>query len=152
MLTDREIVSLFEEYHPKTVEEIEALGLTPEFVNSGTSRSVYRLGGLAVKIEGRGNYQTTSEIKCIKRIHQDPSLEHLHPHVAPLYYENELAGVIVTKYYSQEGPRANDNPKVSKLRASLQMIGVTDLWTGNFRQDEIGRLVAIDLGYYREPE
>jgi hypothetical protein len=50
-MTDREIIRLFEQHHPKTVEEIRALGLNPVEVGCGCSRRVYSLGNLAVKIE-----------------------------------------------------------------------------------------------------
>src|SRR5882762_2253355 len=102
-MTDLEIVNLFEQHHPSSLEQMQELGLNPVFVASGGNRKVYRLGqALAVKIGNafEGKYhQTENEIKGIQKIHSNPRLESYHKHILPLFYGNAETGIIVTKFY-----------------------------------------------------
>ncbi len=154
-MTDREIVNLFEQNHPSSLEQMQALGLNPVYIAHGGNRQVYRLGqSLVVKIgrEYEGKYlQTVNEIRAIQKIHQSPRLEKYHKHVLPLFYGNAETGIIVTKYYPGE-VKASDEGKFQNLMDSLQSIGVQDLFYANFRQDADGTLVAIDLGFYTDEE
>jgi hypothetical protein len=152
-MTDREIVNLFEQHHPKSVEDVQALGLAIEFVSSGGSRKVYRLGKrLAVKFCHCENiYQSQNEIACIERMQTDPSLEKFRPHIPALFYGNKETGVIVTRYYPGK-VEYSDTAKFQKLMDSLQAVGIQDLFSDNFRQDSDGTFIAVDLGHYRKLE
>lgn len=153
-MTDREIVNLFEQHHPKCLEDVQALGLNAVYVSSGGSRAVYRLGAsLAVKfchIDGSA-YQSQREIACIEKMYTDPELERFRSHIPPLFYGNVETGVILTRYYPGKVTNAHEE-KYRNLMSSLRAVGVKDLFYANFRQDADGTFVAVDLGHYGDPE
>ncbi len=156
-MTDHDIVNLFEQHHPSSLEQMQALGLNLEFVASGGNRKVYRLGqALAVKIGAPFNgefHQTANEIKGIQKIYSNPRLESYHKHILPLFYGNADTGVIVTKFYPGEVKREwESDEKFNNLMQSLKSIGINDLFYANFRQDVDGTLVAVDLGFYHDRE
>lgn len=161
-MTDRDVIQLFETHHPKSVEDIQALGVSCIYVSRGCARHVYRVGNLAVKIELGDTWQSKKEVECMKAVHEDPDLEPFRQHIPPLFYERAhedgskgRVGVIVTKYYPAEVPRSvYIKEEHENLRKAMQRAGIQDIHIANFRLDENGTLVAIDLGYYtkRAPE
>ena len=154
-MTDRDIVQLFEAHHPGSVEEIEALGVSCVYIRQGCARKVYRIGNLAVKIDRKDAWQTKKEIECMRMAHEDPALQPFRQHIPPLFYGNEMTGVIVTKFYPRAVPDdIPHNDKFKVLRKKMEFAGIGDLHFNNFRLDENDTFVAIDLGYYnkRGPE
>lgn len=147
-MTDLEIVQMFEQYHFKTIEDMCMLGLNPVHIDTGSDRIVYRLGGLAIKISRWANFtQTKNEIRCIARINDDPELAKFIPHIPPLFYGDEINGVIVTEFYPMKV--SWDDEGYFDLASSLGHVGIRDLHVGNFRKKPDGPIVAIDLGYYQ---
>jgi hypothetical protein len=155
-MTDRDIVNLFEQEHPKTVEDIQSLGLSPRFLGAGCSRSAYKISkNLVVKIpnDPKSRYdlrQSASEISFLETVHlsEDEETKEITAHLMPLYYGNKETGVVVTRYY----PDAIDecgkhHDEFNRLRSFFSGYGVGDMHSGNFRVTESGQLVAIDLGY-----
>lgn len=151
MLTDREIIGLFEAHNPRSVDDIAQLGLAPVLINRGTARAAYKIGrNLVAKVCHNNEWsvsQSQQEIAAIEKINGNSELEKLLPSVMPLFYGNKETGTIVTKFY----PELRYNELYAEriaLEHSLIDIGVGDLWEGNFRKTEKGTVVAVDLGCY----
>lgn len=152
MLPENEmaIVRLFEEMKPKTLEQIELLGLKPEKVGAGCSRICYRLSqNIVVKLEApRGCHdgQNKMEVMVLRTIHSEEKFAPIRVHVPPLYYGDEVNGVVLTQYYPSQTP-VERNEERYQLARKLEDFGLYDGRENNFRMDTDGNLVMIDVGY-----
>jgi hypothetical protein len=149
-MTDQDIIGLFETHHPETVEDVKRLGLDPIFIASGCCRKVYKLTPtLAVKIAYAASNQSQTEIAVLEKIHRDPSQEAIRPLVPPLYYGNKKTGTILTKFYPDVVTNA-DSEEIEPIIKKLNNFGIQDLFALNFRRDEQGNIIVVDLGHYYE--
>jgi hypothetical protein len=149
-MTDQDIIAVFETHHPASVDQARNLGLSPDLIATGSCRQCYKLTeGLAVKFCQGNTYQSEREIVAIQRIQSDDEFEPIRAMVLPLFYGNLDTGVIVTKYYPgkvNNDTREEDDEVRSAIR-QLEKFGIYDLFSGNFRRDRDGKLIAVDLGY-----
>lgn len=145
---DMAIINLFEQHHPSSLDEAKNLGLELTFVAKGVAREAYRLGdNLLVKFEYSPEDQTAKEIRVIKKVYTNKEFKDLRKHIPPVYYGNEKNKVIIIKYYEKKlnyPARYNHRELADELRTRLK---VTDMHENNFRVDEKGNLIAIDLGW-----
>lgn len=158
-MTDRDVIQLFEQNKPKTIEDIQALGLSPRFLDKGISRRCYQLTQtLVVKVPDTSSAwdrkQSENEIACLENLYTDGLLapeirEQLEPHLMPLFYGDKEAGIVVTRYYAAECSPIIQPEEKKRLVDLLARIGIHDMHYNNFRVTESGKLVAIDLGYSR---
>src|ERR1700675_4153727 len=149
-LTDKEIIALFKKEHPQDVEHLRMLGVEATVIKQGTARTAYRIGeGLCVKFEFNPEGQSKHEIICIRLVNRKPEFKDLRKHVPTLYYGNKKTGTLLMKYYPNELPysplaRAQRDKLSENFRTRLNIIDLHDV---NFRMDENGNLVVIDLGW-----
>ena len=151
-VTDNQIIAVFNERHPETLKDVQALGLDPEFVGSGGSRKVYKLTDtMAVKIPYYDSTQNAQEILVIERVNREPELEHLRPHTPEMFYGNKKTGVSLMKYYKPISSHLSVDWETREISKQFFQIGVYDLGGNNFRLDTDDTIVAVDLGCASEP-
>ena len=151
-VTDNQIIAVFNERHPETLKDIQALGLDPQFIGTGSSRKVYRLTEtMVVKIPYYNSTQNAQEILVIERVNREPELEHLRPHTPEMFYGNKKTGVSLMKYYKPISSYSSVDRETEEVRKRFFEIGVYDLGGNNFRLDTDDTIVAVDLGCASEP-
>jgi hypothetical protein len=148
-MTDLEIIEAFKKHHPKSEGDMQALGLNPVECGRGCARRVYKLSeGLAVKVPHNDHaaHQSRTEIAVLEKIHSNPLHEGIRHLIPPLYYGDKEAGVVLTKFYV--GEVAFDEDKfIRPIIDRLTNLGLWDLFAMNFRKDEHGNYIAVDLGH-----
>ena len=152
-MTDLEIVKLFEDTNPETIEDVENLGLSPKFLGEGISRKAYQLTQtLVVKIPICGGaYQSIKEIEFIEKFFSmldKGSATDIAPHMPSLYYGNKHTGVILTKLVPNrvQIEQIEHSKEHERLRVVFASYDIGDMHFNNFRVTETGQLIAIDLG------
>lgn len=146
-MTDRDVIQLFEQHHPTTQKDAETLGLNLVRFAHGCSRTVYKLTPtLVAKFVCGTTLQSENEIEALEQIHNQPRFEEIRKYVPPLYYGNKKTGAILTKFYSIE-VTYEEQKELEPVIRKLEDYGINDLFCMNFRRDENGNLIAIDLGH-----
>ena len=151
----KQIIQLFQKSKPKSLIEVQNLGLNPRFFAKGCDRRVYRIGKkLVMKLEDADSSsfdQSPREILTIRRIFKFKKYASIRKHVAPILYADIKNRVIIMPFYPKKVSDydTNDNSDVAYIAERLQSFlpKHTDLHYANFRRDKNGKAVCVDLGY-----
>lgn len=150
-LTDAEILAIFKEHHPSNNDQLLALGVESTLLKCGTARVAYRLSDkLMVKFEFNSEGQSENEILCIRKINRKPEFKDLRKHIPKLYYGNKNTGALVMTYYPEASPYGSPFARNERRRLMEEFsarLNIIDLHEANFRMDENGYQVVIDLGW-----
>lgn len=147
-LTDAEIIDLFKKKHPRNLLDIRELGITPVYLKRGTSRTTFRIGQkLCLKLEFNKDKQSEYEITRIRKVNRYKKYAFLRAHVPPIYYGNKKTGTILTKFYEHYSEDADGGERKRLEILFREVLNVIDLHQDNFRVDEQGNHVVIDLGW-----
>lgn len=154
-LTDRKIIALFKYYHPKSLAEVEELGINYKYYSRGCDRKVYRMGrNLILKIEDKrfSSYdQTPTEVKFIQRISKFKKYKSLRKHIPKLYYADVHNRITVLRFYPYKATEGNSEhcEKMDMIESLFGKIFPQvggDFHQGNFRISADGVMVCVDLG------
>lgn len=164
----RRALRLIRRGQPKTVEELERLGVGPVVgVGNGAFRAAYRIYGTSLLVKFpldvkhvvndnspdwsnyEGKNHTRMEVKKIRALSKFPMWK---KHLPPVYYFNSRDGVLVTKFFPKgkwvEGAKSQ---LISEMAKTFCGITLGDLSTDNVRttgNSKNGRdLIVVDLGY-----
>lgn len=149
-LTDRQIICLFKYHHPKSLEEMQELGIRMRYFNKGLDRLCFRIGeSMVLKFEDsyRSSYnQTPREIKNIKKIHTKPKYKNIRKHVITLLYGNPETRMMILPFIPI---RVETEEELESVIMMFDEVGIetTDFHEDNFRRRSDGTLVCIDLGF-----
>ena len=170
----QKIVALFEQYKPKSFEQVEGLGIKITEIDrsSGAFRDTFRVKGLPIVIKiprGAENdskgfpsniAHSNEEMKAYRKIMRVKKYEKLRDYMPEIYYHNRNTGVIVMKRYERLKYRNKYHIALSDLLDKLSMavwsddeldIGCLDIGCANCGMESYGdyfKLVVLDLGLF----
>lgn len=157
------VTKMFEEKAPKTILDVEALGLTTKKIGDGEYRTVYRIVGLPLVVKvpnntGReGRKHGTAEYRTIKRITRSTRKYAKLKRYMPIVYNfNVKTGVTLMHYY-----KAVSRPYRRAISGLLNtVVDLTwpyaargyecDIHSANVGMNDENRPVLLDLGYFSD--
>lgn len=159
----RAVTKLFEEKAPKTILDVEALGLKVKEIGNGEYRTVYRIIGLPLVVKvpnntGReGRKHGTAEYRTIKRITRSTKkYVKLQRYMPKVYNFNAKTGVTLMHHYRPVS-RTYRYAISGLLNSLVDLVWPyaakgheCDIHGANVGMSDENKPVLLDLGYFSD--
>ena len=155
------IVELFDKHKPKTLVDINALGLKTRKIGNGVYRTVYKITGfpLVIKLPANDNADckrhSVAEALTVRKINRFKKFAILKKYMPRIYYCEKSTGVMLVHFYKPV--RGSEGHALASVIDDLVCTiwpyainnGEVDIHSGNIGIDE-EQSKLIDLGYFSE--